>query len=162
MVAKPGGRSGFSIKITPRRPDKKFRRVIKQFRKELKRIGKKLEPSGLKIIKDATPVGRTGATQAAWRSTMKFTSDGGFRVTWTNPTAASHFQNVGTAPSPGGFIPAIDVRIFQGVHPGSTQNVRYLDRAGKDVENLTTEKLGKLSRFMQVSINRNLKGKGGR
>ena len=162
MARRNRGRTGFQVRIRPRRPGRKFKKVIKAFRKELKRVAKKLEVNGLKMIKDATPVGRTGATQAAWRSKLTFESNGGFTVTWTNPTAASHFQNVGTMPSQGAFIPAIDVRIFQGIHPGSTRNVRYLDRAVKDVEGIAKERLGKLARFMQVSINRNLKGRGAR
>lgn len=158
---KTGRSRGFKVTISPKRPDRKFKKVIKAFGDELKIVSKKIETNGLKIIRDATP-SRTGATRAAWVSRRDFRSDGGFVINFDNPTAAAHFQNVGTAASTGAYIPALDVRIFQGIHPGSTMNVRYLDRAAKDVQGMAAGKLGKLTKFLKVSINRHLKGRRGR
>lgn len=158
MVSKRG--RGARVRITPPRPDLRFRKVIKDFQRELNTSYKNIEKKSLDIIKNETPK-RSGNTSRAWTS-KRSGSKLQVVITLSNPLPQARFLNTGTKASPGRYVPQLGRRLVtqrRGFHPG-IKGTNYVSRAENRIKDRITDELNNIKTKVEKSFGRNFRFRG--
>lgn len=150
-----------TLKMRPKRPERKFKKVPKDLQREFIRQIRKLEQDALKIVKRNTPV-RTGRLRDSFRSnrTVRKSPLFGLVEVFSNLIYA-RFIDEGTGPSVGRYVPQIDRRLSIsriGTHPG-VRATNYLGKSEQQVFALANKIPKRLQFSVAVSLSRNFRGR---
>ncbi len=140
------------VRLSPKKPAKRWKVVVRDFEKDFRQIVKKVQSRGLKLVRQNVPVS-TGRLRDSFRSRSKINSRLEGEVIVESPLRYAEFVNRGTAPSLGRYVPVLDRRIRTGVHPGII-GTRYLEKTEKEMQKLTNTELKSFITRVQRSVRR--------
>lgn len=133
----------FDIKIHPKDPRipiiKEYNRFQASYRRAIKSIAEYAEE---RIIKNTPKY--SGKTSYFWTVDSSIGSGLSANINVHNPLPSAYYVNVGTKPSPGRYVKAIDRRIKQGWHPG-IKGTKYVRKTGNQIKKFAVNRLRKVS-----------------
>ena len=152
-----------TLKMRPKNPGRKFKKVPKDLQREFIKQIRKLERDALTIVRRNTPV-RTGRLRDSFKSKRTIRKKALFgKIEVFSPLPYARFIDEGTRRSPGRYVPAIDRRLTTdrpgfGFHPG-IRATNFLKKSEATVVIAADRISLKLQKSIDRSVTRHFKGR---
>jgi len=148
------------VRMSPRKPGQKWKKVSKSFTKGYKTVVKQVLTRGSKFLRQNIPVA-SGRLRDSYkgRSSVNTRLNAVINIETTVPYA--RFVDQGTAPSVGRYVPILDRRIRTGFHPGQ-RGVGFIKKTEDQMRQIANTRLRSLFKKTNQQVKRHFpKGKRG-